>query len=127
MTRDPIDFHFVRPEHEEIHDRLRNWAAWCEGRAFCAVLPMFRFYRADNFGRGGGGSVVDALDAAEIQKLMPGLPEPHRHALQWWYIKPVGPSRAARALGLSLAGLALMVHDGRTMCMNRLRRRTGVM
>jgi DNA-directed RNA polymerase specialized sigma24 family protein len=62
---------------------------------------------------------VDGMDAQRIAKAVGHLPEPHRKALHWSYIRPVNPRRAASDLGTTLDGLALLVRDGRQMLVNR--------
>ena len=47
------------------------------------------------------------------------LPEKHRLAVSWHYIRPVNPSRARKQLGVTLDGLQRLVIDGRQMLINR--------
>lgn len=118
------DFHAVEEKHAQIHARLQNWARWCNGRGGPTTSPMFRLYVAPARARGGeihfgGGAPVDKMDAARIAKAVIALPESHRHAINWSYVKPVNPPRAAREIGCTLEGLALLVRDGRQMLLNR--------
>jgi DNA-directed RNA polymerase specialized sigma24 family protein len=62
---------------------------------------------------------VDTSDAIKIAKAVVALPAPHRAAVNWSYIKPISPRRAAQAIGTSLEGLALYLRDGRQMLINR--------
>jgi hypothetical protein len=124
-TRTSIDFHAVEEKHFPIHERLLNWARWCNGTGAPTTSPMFRLYvpsaRAKS-GDGvtfGGGMPVDQMDAAKLARAIIALPEPHRRALHWHYIKPINPRRAASDMGTTLEGLALLVRDGRTMLVNR--------
>lgn len=121
MRRDAIDFHEVSQAHEAIHARLQNWARWCNGRAGSNVSPMFRGYRNREAGDAPPMSFmpVDKLDAAKIAKAVIALPEKHRAAVNWSYVKPVAPMRAARSLAVSLEDLARLVVDGRQMLLNR--------
>lgn len=115
-----VDFFAVQPAHVKIHERLCNWARWCHSPQWGRVQPMFRLYRPDEHWEGATPSTpVDTLDAAKIQKLMPGLPEKHRAAIGWSYIKRTNPKRAAQQLGVNLYGLAELVKDGRQMLINR--------
>jgi len=115
-----IDFHLVDEKHEAIHKRLENYARWCHGGGGNGgVAPMFRMYRPDNFERGAIATPVDGTDAQRIFKGIQALPQPHRIALSWFYIKPVNPRRACQNIGTSMEGLALYVSDGRQMLINR--------
>lgn len=48
-----------------------------------------------------------------------GLPEKHRHALNWLYVKPTSPRRACAALAVSMHDLFDLVVSGRQMLINR--------
>ena len=122
-TRTHIDFHRVEEKHAEIHKRLQNWAQWANGSEPRGVSPMFRLYRSTARARGAesswNGVAVDGPDASRLARYIGLLPEPHRKALNWSYLKPVNPRRAACELGTTLEGLALLVRDGRQMLVNR--------
>ncbi len=119
MKRESIDFHLVAERHLAIHARLLNWARWCNGREGSSVAPMFRSYRStDLWAAPSVSEPVDKLDAAKIAKAVVALPDKHRSATQWHYVKPVSPGKAARSLAVSLAGLAELVAESRTMLVN---------
>lgn len=120
--RGVIDFHAVEPKHAEIHARLENWALWLHGTGGgSSASPMFRLYRPDqHWERSNTTTPVDGTDAQRIAKEMAGMPELHRSALTWSYVVKCGPAKARAKLGLTYAGLALCVRDGRQMLMNRL-------
>ena len=122
-TRMTIDFHHVEEKHAEIHKRLQNWALWCNGSGPAEVSPMFRLVRSAARARGSehtwSGIAVDGADASRISRFVGLLPEPHRRALNWCYVKPVSPRRAAAEIGTTLEGLALLVRDARQMLTNR--------
>lgn len=115
-----IDFHQVEPHQREIDQRLLNWGKWCNGGDAPAVSPMFRMcpppprVRADV-----KPTTVDSGDACKIAKAVSALPAPHRAAVNWAYVKPTTPLKACRALGTTMAGLALLLRDGRQMLINR--------
>jgi DNA-directed RNA polymerase specialized sigma24 family protein len=126
MRRDDfIDFHQIEERHIEIHNRLLNWSRWCNGRGAPATSPMFRLYIAPARARSreeASMSVsvpVDKDDAVKIAKAVVALPADHRAALNWHYVKPVNPARAARSLGVSLDGLASIVRNARQMLLNK--------
>lgn len=122
-TREFVDFHHVEPHQRDIDKRLANWARWCNGSTARMVSPMFRLtpppprVRADMAYQ--IGDVVDSADAVKVAKGVAALPEYHRLALNWNYIKPVAPRRACQTLGTTMEGLARLVRDGRQMLINR--------
>ena len=121
MMREAVDFHLVADKHLAIHARLLNWARWCNNRTGSAVTPMFRAYRStDVWAEPTVIEPVDTLDAARVEKAVTALPEKHKAATQWHYVRcTVSPIRAARSLAVSLSGLAELVTDARTMLVNR--------
>jgi DNA-directed RNA polymerase specialized sigma24 family protein len=122
-TKLTVDFHAVEDRHVEIDRRLKNWACWCRGSYSPAISPMFQMVRSAARARGAEHtwalSAVDGMDAQRIAKAVARLPEPHRRAIQWCYVKPINPRRAAADQGTTLDGLALLLRDARTMLVNR--------
>lgn len=122
-ARQYVDFSSVQPSHWKMHDRLTNWARWCNSRGAQAVAAGFGLHKSDEYTDREYGSEtvieVDKDDAVRIQKAIPQLPDKHRRAIAWCYVKPVKQSEKARELGLSLQGLADMVQAGRQMLINR--------
>lgn len=117
-----IDFHAVEPHQREIDARLSNWARWCNGSTASLTSPMFRMAPPPPRVRGdmAYSSVhVDRMDAQKVAKAVAALPEAHRAAINWNYVKPVSPARACKAIGTSMEGLALLVRDGRQILLNR--------
>lgn len=121
MRRDDYpDFYRIEPKFMGIHLRLENWGRWANGKPSVQVQPMFVLYRSDEHREGLNPSIpIDSLDAAEIQKTMPHIPENNRHALKWYYVMKCTPGRAARALGVNTRGLDDLVRQARIMVMNR--------
>ncbi|WP_313075831.1 hypothetical protein [Melaminivora sp.] len=123
MTRAPIDFHHVPAEHREIDARLHNWARWCNGGwGAPSSSPMFRLTPRPPAARGDiadHGPQVDSADASRIAVAVTALPEKHRKAIQWAYVKPVSPSRACREIGVSMLDLSLLLRDSRQMLIVR--------
>lgn len=113
-----IDFNIIKPEHEDIHKRLENWAKWCKGSNSGNVHPMFRQYRNGYFEPSPARSYSDTVDAVAVQKVMKDIPEPQRIALQWFYVRPGSPMRVCFALGVNKADLLELIHRGRTMAKN---------
>jgi DNA-directed RNA polymerase specialized sigma24 family protein len=125
-----IDFAAVPPSQWAMHDRLENWARWCRGdsgeSARTESSPMFEGYRsteAHRIERGRYGELtevsIDKLDAQAVAKGVAVLPDKHRRALNWAYLRPRNPTYQARELGVSLSGLAELVRNGRQMLINR--------
>lgn len=115
-----VDFHLVRPEHATIHAELQNWARWCFSRGAPDSHPMFRWAKpAQHWHAVEIQEVTDPIAAMRIEKAVQKLPAKHRGAVRWSYVFQGPPRKAASNLGLTLDGLAGMVHDARTMLKNR--------
>lgn len=123
MKVKPVDFHAVEPHQRAIDARLRNWGRWCNGSTAPLTSPMFRMTPPPPRVRGemayASADSVDRMDAAQVAKAVAALPERHRAAINWSYVKPVSPARACKAIGTTMDGLALLVRDGRQMLINR--------
>jgi hypothetical protein len=121
MKREPVDFEAIPQGHKTIHGRLENWSLSVRGGSGgSSASPMFRLYITPDYWHAPSvRPVCDAIDASRIAKGVAALPEPHRLALQWFYIRPGPPIHARREIGCTLDGLALYVNDGRTMLINR--------
>lgn len=124
-SKNAVDFHAVEPGHREIDRRLANWAAWCNGGWSShqrSTSPMFGMVPPPPRVRGeiayNAGAVVNKIDAAKVAKAVFALPERHRKAVHWAYIRPGSPAKKAKELGLSLDGLARHLRDGRQMLLN---------
>lgn len=114
------DYLTVPASQEAMHARLTNWARWCHGSGGRACLSIWRGYRPDGgYIETTAPSAVDTKDAAEVQKLMPQIPERHRLAVGYWYVFP-GRSvhKIQRQLGCTKDGLAALVADARIMLRN---------
>jgi hypothetical protein len=128
MTADNTnDLHRVRYIHEGVHDRLLNWARWCNGgRGSSSGQPMFRQYRSGY--RESAEQVfipIDGLDAVKMEKQVIFLPEKHRIAVQWFYVyshRGLSMWKVLRFMGVQRDTLVTLVHDGRSMVKNRLDR-----
>jgi DNA-directed RNA polymerase specialized sigma24 family protein len=81
---------------------------------------MFRQYRSsDQWATPNASSPVDQRDAAKIQKAWQQLPARHRAAIGWHYVTPGSPTKACKAIGCTMDGLAQYVIDGRQILINR--------
>lgn len=118
-----IDFHAVEPHQREMDRRLHNWARWCRGSTAPMTSPMFRMTPPPPRVRGEmaylQADTVDRMDAQKVAKEVASLPQSHRAAINWHYVKPVSPKRACQAIGCTMDGLAKLVRDGRQMLINR--------
>ena len=122
-----VDFHLVPAHQFEMDARLRNWGTWCNSRtAIASSSPMFRLSppsivsRREYQSSSRAGDAVDRSDAVCIARAVTALPYPQATALNWYYVKPVAPRRAAESLGLSYEGLAALVIEARQALINRL-------
>ena len=124
MKREPvIDFFIVHPRQMPIHIRLTDdWPAYCHGSSGSSSSPMFRLYRSDEYqdkdvptAKPRGDAKAGAILNAAVMR----LPEPHRIALQWFYIAGGSPLRPRRVIGCTMAGLQQYLQDARNMLVNR--------
>lgn len=118
---DYVDFCYVPPHQEAMHARLGNWARWVRVRPHgWATHPMWRAavtprqWDIDPHIK----TALDSLDALLIERTVAKLPEKHRDALRWHYVRRVDPAGMARTLAVSRAGLLELVIAGRTMTQN---------
>jgi DNA-directed RNA polymerase specialized sigma24 family protein len=120
MIREAVDFHFVPAHQEAIHMRLINWARAQRNGSGSSTAPMFRQYRSsDQWAQATVTSPIDQRDAARINKAWQQLPPKHRASLAWHYITPGSPQKACRQIGCTMAELAALVVDARTILINR--------
>lgn len=119
-ARQYTDFHEVRPQHAEIHKELQNWARWAlQPWGAKAQHPMFRWSKpAQHWSAVDVPEVTDPIAAFKIEKAVCKLSTKHQAAIRWSYVFQGPPRRTANKLGLTLDGLADMVHDGRTKLKN---------
>ena len=118
-----VDYCYVSLEHELIHARLLNWGRWVRVRPHgWSTHPMFRNAKTPrSFDIDPHiSTALDTLDALLIERTVSKLPEKHRDALRWHYVRKADPAGMARKLGVSRAGLLDLVCDGRAMVGNRV-------
>ena len=122
-----IDLNHVHPRHDGIDRRLNEWSRWVRVRPVSwAVAPMFRLYKAPKQFESDlyVPIAINTLDASEIERAVSFLPPAHRTAIRWCYVFPGVPvGKVQRELGATREALAGLIHDGRTMLVNRLRDR----
>ena len=122
-----IDLNHVHPRHDAIDRRLNEWSRWVRVKPMgWTTAPMFRLYRAPKQWESDLDIRIEinTLDAAEIERAVSFLPDKHRTAIRWAYVHshiPVG--KVQRELGATREALAGLIHDARTMLVNRLRER----
>ena len=122
MIRESVDFNApIEPRYREIHGRLENWACSLRGSLGGGnESPMFRLFRSnDNFEARIVSVAVDTHDAHKIHKGVLALPEQHRVAINWFYVRPIAIIRIRKMLGCTKEGLNDLVKAGRTMLVNR--------
>ena len=122
-----IDLNHIPARHDAIDARLTEWARWVRVKPMVwATAPMFRLYRAPKQWESDLDIRIEinTLDAAEIERAVSFLPASHRTALRWSYVFPHVPVLKVRGeLGVTREGLAGLIHDARSMLINRLRER----
>lgn len=116
-----IDWHYVEPRHEAIHAALQNWARWVRARPQRGkASPMWaRCKPPQHWEAVEIGDQTDPIKAAKMEAAVTALPDKHRDAVRWCYVFRGNPSREARKLGVTLAGLQALVVEGRVMLVNR--------
>ncbi len=116
-----IDFFFVSPEHQQIHDRLENWARYVAvKRPGWTASPMFRQYRSQawQWHMPEIRIEVNSLDGHDMEKAVCALPEPWRGVIRWAYVWKYGELHARRNFGMTQIGLYDALNRGRTMLKN---------
>jgi hypothetical protein len=114
MRREIVDFGHVPAAQLPIHWRLVNWERSLRSGSGSAVAPMFRQYRSSEvYSQAGGKLPIDEGDATKVGKAVQELPTPNLLAINWWYVKPTSPAKAAAGMQCSIADLARYVVEGR--------------
>ena len=122
MKADYVDFNYVPPHQEAMHDRLNNWARWVRVRGHgWQTHPMFRQAKTPKTLDVDAhiSTALDTLDALLIERTVSRMPEKHKEALRWHYVRASDPLGMARKLAVSRAGLLELVIGGRTMVGDR--------
>jgi hypothetical protein len=97
-----------------------NWSRYVTVRPGSACAPMFRHYRSSEVWVSTAKTPVDTLDGHQIEKQVAQLPAKNRDAIRWHYVFwRVHPGKVQRSLAVTRLGLALLIHDGRSMLKNR--------
>ena len=122
-TKEIVDFNRVDPAHDQIHERLINWARWVSVKPHCWPSPSM--WRKALTSKQWDTSPhipipVNTLDAADVEKAVSRLPEKQREAIRWSYVYQRDPAGAAKTLAVSKQGLCDLISTGRTMLKNRL-------
>ncbi len=122
-ARQYVDFNDIAPSHQTMHGRLLNWGRACHGGRSDKTAPIFRLFQPSRHWHGYGSETPEPVDRADAVRVSRGvclLPEPHRLALQWCYVKRTSVADGRRRVGCCTAeALARYVTDGRQMLINR--------
>lgn len=82
---------------------------------------MFRQYRSSEVYAAPAGKLpIDEKDAHVIGRAVVALPTRNLLAVNWWYVKPTAPNKAAAGLQCTTAELAQAVIEGRSLLMARM-------
>lgn len=121
-----VDFSVIEPHQAAIHARLENWATWSRGRYAPASAPGFERYSSpsvvDRYGRVMAQPKQQPLDMGDARRIGAAvtlLPEPHRKALSWFYLRGTSPKNGCEYVGATMQHLYRLIHDGRQMLINR--------
>ena len=119
--RQTIDYGYVPERQREIHERLEAWARWVTPNRAWSTHPMWRACRSGwrQWHEPEIHVPINTLEAHETEKAVAALPDKHREAVRWHYVRRDNPMRAAQSLAVTKQGLADLVIDGRTMLVNR--------
>lgn len=123
-TRTPvIDFFYVEPQHQAIHQDLENWARYVEDRRRAGQAPIWRLGKSH--GRQWHApelrAAVDTLAGMRMEKAVYALPEKHRDAIRWCYVEKCSPASTIKRLAVTYEGLFALIRSGRTILVNRAR------
>lgn len=120
-----INLHHIDQAHQVIDERLRNWAKWVRVSGSTGFIqPMFKQGKTSR--QWDVDPVVpiavDVLDGQAMEHAVRALPANHRSAIRWWYVSSWRPEyKVRREIGCTHDGLALLVHEGRGMLLNRIK------
>lgn len=122
MKREEVDFHIVRDINLPIHERLQNWARYVSTGKTHWQAPIWRLGKSN--GRQWHEPVlsvpVNTIDGHKLEKAVAALPDGHRDAIRWAYVhRRIQPFKMQRHLGVTEAGLLLLIEDARSMLRNR--------
>lgn len=122
--RESVDYNYVPPHQDAIHERLRNWSRWVRVRPHgWQTHPMWRKaltsrqWDVDPYIH----VACDTLDALLIERTVSKIAEKNRAAIRWAYVAGNDPMGMARSLGVSREGLLELICVGRTMVCNTAR------
>lgn len=121
MKPSHVDYSFVPSSHDAIHGRMCQWAMWVRVRVNgWHTHPMWRNAKTSRQWDVDPhvNATIDTLDALLIERTVSRLPDKHRDAIRWYYVKRGDPARMAAQLGVSKQGLADLVMTARIMVMN---------
>lgn len=129
MKRESIDIFYVDSRHEEIHQRLMNWAHCVYVGPRWEMSPMFKAmgYKSNSrqWEEPRGRVEVDVHDGWFVERHMRYLPERHRFVLQWWYVISWPAAwKVRQQLGVTDDGLLRLCNSARDMIDNVLKRDT---
>lgn len=116
-----VDFFYVEPGHQAIHEDLENWALYVEVKRRAGQAPIWRLGKSH--GRQWYApevkAAVDTLAGHAMEKAVSALPEKQRDAIRWCYVGKWSPAIQIRAQGVTYEGLGNLVRSGRIMLINR--------
>lgn len=120
-AREYVDFHAVATRHEAIHGRLQNWARSLYSPPGHKTAAGFDGYQSPAQVRAEqeASIPVDQQDARKIARGVGDLPEKHRKAVQWSYVKRGSVASGKRYVVATERELEQLVVDSRDILCNR--------
>lgn len=121
LMRVKVDFHYVEEHQREIDKDLVNWSRWVTPSSPSQRCQMFKWARSNSWQwhTPEYRESCDPIAAQAMEKKVCQLPDKHKAAIIWFYVRPTHPHKAQRALGVTEQALYGLVRDGRQMLMNR--------
>lgn len=121
MRMQQPDFHYVSPEHKAIDARLENWAAYVRVKFPSWVSPIWKLGKSNGrqWHTPEYRAACDMLDGNTIEIAVRKLPDLHRDVIRWAYVHRYSEQRMRKERGLTRDGLYQVLHDARTMLVNR--------
>lgn len=112
-----VDFNQIEPQHNDVHIRLNNWAAWLRVKSGGGYTqsPIWKKFRsaAWQWHPPEYRESCDILDAQRVEKMVSALPTGPRDTLRWWYVYGGGPGKVAAQMGVSKQTLMVYLQEGR--------------
>lgn len=121
------DFTHVHTRHDAVHAQLEAWGRWVRVTPKeWGTQPMFRGYQSKARQWEVSPTIrvpINTLEALAVERSVALLPDQHRDALRWFYVFAwIHPGVVMRRMGVNSSQLLALLHEGRDMLANRLKK-----